>query len=89
MSTRFTYNKGTDDGLAALRASVPEVEVVDKRAKSGAWWLDVLLVWVLLFGVWPFGDPGHGGESLSSVVDIVLHCLAVAWLTVRWKLARR
>lgn len=51
--------------------------------------LDSIALWVLAFGVWPFADPGHGGDSLLSVLDIALHAAAAVVLISRWKVVRR
>lgn len=61
----------------------------DVRVKPTGSWLDLVLVWFLLFGVWPFLDPGHDLDTTWSVVDVVLHYAAIAWLVARWRVVRR
>lgn len=51
--------------------------------------IDVLLVWVALFGLWPLLDPGHALTTVASVVDVIAHGAACWALCRRWKLVRR
>ncbi len=39
-------------------------------------------LWLVVFGVWPLADPGHG-LSLLGIVDIGLH-LAGVWGVWGW-----
>jgi len=50
---------------------------------------DAVLVWVLLFGVWPAFNPPHDGSSVTSVVDLICHFVAAGWLSYRWEIVRR
>lgn len=60
-----------------------------KAAARQSLWVDLLLIWIALVGLWPFVDPGHDGESLLSLVDIAIHGGALAALARRWKLVRQ
>ena len=51
--------------------------------------LDLVLLWVALFGLWPWADPGHHADTLASSLDIALHVGASVWLARRWTLVRR
>lgn len=53
------------------------------------WLVDLALVWLFLFGVWPFADPGHDATTLLSALDLMLHLLAAVWLWRRWRIVRR
>lgn len=48
--------------------------------------IDWIALWVLVMGVWPFADPGHGADSVLSVVDLALHVVALLVLASRWRL---
>lgn len=51
--------------------------------------IDVVLVWLLLFGVWPLADPGHDLSTFGSVVDVAVHFAAGFGLGLRWTIERR
>ena len=51
--------------------------------------IDVVLVWVVGFGVWPFADPGHDMDTVGSVLDVGVHILAAGLLSARWRVVRR
>lgn len=51
--------------------------------------VDLLAIWVFLFGVYPLADPGHGADTMLSVLDILLHIGAAILLISRWRLVRR
>lgn len=51
--------------------------------------IDLVALWVALFGMWPFADPGHSFDTALSVVDVVLHWVAFGVLAWRWKIERR
>lgn len=47
--------------------------------------VDWIALWVFVVGVWPLADPGHGGDSLLSLIDIALHVAALLVLVARWR----
>lgn len=51
--------------------------------------IDVILVWLALFGVWPLSHPDHDITSIMSAFDIMLHLVGVFGLVYRWKIVRR
>ena len=46
---------------------------------------DFVLIWLAMFGVWPFDEPEHWARETMSVVDAVAHFGAIAWLFHRWE----
>lgn len=60
-----------------------------KPDEPSDWPVDVLLVLVMLFGVWPLADPGHALDTAASIIDVALHWAAAGWLAVRWRIVRR
>lgn len=40
-------------------------------------------VWLVLFGLWPVFDPGHGLETELSVLDVAIHWIAGGYLVGR------
>lgn len=52
--------------------------------------LDWFALWLAMFGVWPFADPGHhASESGLATLDVAFHVAASAFLIARWKPVRR
>lgn len=51
--------------------------------------IDLALLWLALFGVWPLADPGHGLDTLGSATDVVIHVAASFVLFTRWKVVHR
>lgn len=51
--------------------------------------IDLLLLWVGLFGVWPLADPGHDLSTVPSLLDVILHVTAWLVLCARWTIVRR
>lgn len=49
--------------------------------------IDVLLIWVMYFGMFPLAAPGHDVSSLLAVIDIALHFGALLWLCWRWRIS--
>jgi hypothetical protein len=45
---------------------------------------DWVLLFVFLFGVWPFANPDHHGDAILSRVDIIVHVVALFLLVDRW-----
>ena len=45
--------------------------------------------WLVLFGIWPFADPGHSSLEPMVVADLLLHALAAGWLWFRFLEGRR
>jgi hypothetical protein len=58
------------------------------QAAKYRWWVDVILAWFLLVGIWPFADPGHDRDTLLSWVDLIVHWSAIGVLGGRWDLRR-
>ena len=51
--------------------------------------MTALLWWLLLFGVWPFADPGHlDMSSPLTWIDLVLH-FAAGWGLLDREIDRR
>jgi hypothetical protein len=51
--------------------------------------IDVVAVWLLLFGVWPLFDPGHDMSTIGGAVDVLVHWTGAGVLAARWTLTRR
>jgi hypothetical protein len=51
--------------------------------------IDIVLLWLAAFGVWPIADPGHEGSTLLSNLDIAIHIGATFALCRRWRIVRR
>lgn len=47
---------------------------------------DIVLLWLLFFGVWPFADPGHAADTIGSAIDIGIHAVALLLLLMRWQI---
>jgi len=52
-------------------------------------WVDVALLWVCMFGVWPLAHPEHSLDSMLGAFDMALHLAAWIVLMGRWKVVRR
>lgn len=85
MTTRPTLTVAKKD-YAWTRDRFPDWDV---RARPTGSWLDILLVWLGVFGVWPFIDPGHDFDTAWSAIDVLLHCAAIGCLAGRWRVVRR
>ena len=48
------------------------------------WWRFLLACWLAFFGVWPFADPGHDGDSVLVFADLVLHSAGLFTLLGWW-----
>lgn len=45
--------------------------------------INVILVWLALFGVWPTARPEHTLSSSAGIADIIVHLTAIAILSWR------
>jgi hypothetical protein len=84
----ITIRQGSDAQVQRLRDTMPDRDVVDARP-SKRWHIDALLVWFMLFGVWPFADPAHDLDTVASVLDVALHWTAIVLFWTRWRIERR
>jgi hypothetical protein len=84
----IAIRKGSNTQVQRLRDTMPDWEVVDARP-SKRWYIDAALVWFMLFGVWPFADPGHDLDTAASALDVVLHWTAIVLFWTRWRIERR
>ena len=81
---------GSDDVVQRVRDLMPDdVKVVDARPARLGWVLDVLLAWLLGFGIWPIWHPDHNFSTIAGAVDLTVHVAAGLALNSRWKLERR
>lgn len=83
----ITIRRGRDVDVENVRRAMPHCEIVDRR-RNPQWPLDVALLWLALFGIWP-ADPPHNFDTLAGTVDLVVHLGAWMWLVARWKVERR
>jgi hypothetical protein len=49
--------------------------------------MDLLALWLFVFGVWPLADPGHWPLSLLVLLDWALHIGGAWYLLSRWTIA--
>ena len=50
--------------------------------------IDLVAVWLWLFGVWPLADPGHDLSSPGGALDIGIHVVGFGTLYLRWDIVR-
>lgn len=51
--------------------------------------IDLLAIWLLLFGVWPLADPGHWPLTPLTIIDLAAHLAGASEIVSRWALVRR
>lgn len=77
------------DGTGTIKEHMSDnVKVVDDR-KNRLWWLDLLMVWFVMFGLYPLLDTGHDLSGMWAKLDVLFHVTGVVWHGFRWRLIRR
>lgn len=51
--------------------------------------MSLFALWLLVFGLSPFADPGHDISQPLAAFDVLLHLGGLVYLLLTWKVVRR
>lgn len=75
------FDRMDEEGEDYFFAPDPPVEPV--RLADSRW--VYLLLWPIIFGVWPFADPDHNFGTVTGALDFIIHYSALAiFILCRW-----